>query len=504
MTEHMLSRCLALPKCTVEMFYTGAPLKEMKAWLGTGKERNGCIERNLQYHNQPGGGLGARLEYAFNTSFQQGYEKVVVLGCDIPGITTDIIRDTFAILDQRENRKHSIVLGPAEDGGYYLVAFHRDLWNTHATDWKRIFTDDGTIKWGSEHVRRQTIQVAEENKMKVVCLKQALSDVDEVEDLAVFERECGVVSTEHPLVSIVMPVLNERAALPVTLRNLVKQTKRTHATELIVVDGGSTDGTFDWLSQDDNLKAVGCVKRGDDTTPKGDSTEVAPLTVQVVQSEKGRGKQQNTGVKQAQGEFVFLLHADSVVPTNYDEVIRTTLLQNPHAALGAFSFAYDPQSMDETHILNKLRLNVVSWSTNRRCRWAQLPYGDQGLFFRSSMLKAIGGVPELTLFEDFELVTRLRDFCGFPSYKFVREETQPQLPNVRTLLGDVHNAWLRRNAKVARGVKRVVVVGPAIQTSARRWINRGIATTTLLNWVYVVCWTVGVPVKTLTAWYYGR
>lgn len=84
-------------------------------------------------HVQSGDGLGGRMLHAFSTSFATGAEKVVIIGSDCPEMTSDVIGKAFSALD-----KHDVVIGPAVDGGYYLLGmtaiqpdfFRNKLWST--------------------------------------------------------------------------------------------------------------------------------------------------------------------------------------------------------------------------------------------------------------------------------------------------------------------------------------------------------------------------------------
>jgi rSAM/selenodomain-associated transferase 1 len=115
---------------------------------------------------QAGNDLGERMNNAFADAFQAGYDKVIIIGTDCPGLNAELITDAFSLLD-----KHDIVIGPAEDGGYYLLGM------------KRLYSDlFKNIHWS-------TSIVFEETKKQCValsldfCLLPTLSDVDEEKDL---------------------------------------------------------------------------------------------------------------------------------------------------------------------------------------------------------------------------------------------------------------------------------------------------------------------------------
>jgi rSAM/selenodomain-associated transferase 1 len=96
---------------------------------------------SFEYYSQGSGNLGLRLERVFNFVFSKGGERVVALGTDAPTLPTDYINLAFDLLGSND-----VVLGPAVDGGYYLIGSRVDVGN--------LFRD---IPWGTEHVFEQTI-----------------------------------------------------------------------------------------------------------------------------------------------------------------------------------------------------------------------------------------------------------------------------------------------------------------------------------------------------------
>jgi rSAM/selenodomain-associated transferase 1 len=97
----------------------------VRAWLGGGAE----------YLPQAEADLGGRMEAAFRAAFASGHHRVVIIGSDLPGLTAGLLRDAFDLLES-----HPVVLGPARDGGYYLLGLttmlpdlFRDIpWSTGA------------------------------------------------------------------------------------------------------------------------------------------------------------------------------------------------------------------------------------------------------------------------------------------------------------------------------------------------------------------------------------
>ncbi len=200
--------------------------------------------------------------------------------------------------------------------------------------------------------------------------------------------------------SVIIPVLNEAAALPETIRRL---RDNPEVQEIIVVDGGSRDHTRDLAAQ------LGC---------------------RVLSSPPGRGTQMRAGAAVAAGDAILLLHADTWLP--------------PHAARAALDCLGDPRvagggfwkEFRERHPL----LLGSKWKCAARLHLAQRVMGDQGLFLRRALLEQIGGVPDVPLMEEFELCSRLRQ----------------------------HG--------------RIVLANAVVQTSARRFIERGVLRTYARMW----------------------
>jgi rSAM/selenodomain-associated transferase 1 len=115
---------------------------------------------------QEGDTLGLRMHHAFAEVLQAGYKRGVLVGTDIPGLTQSIIEKAFTELEQVD-----VVLGPAIDGGYYLIGLKQES--------KFLFE---SIKWGTSNVLEKTIQKIE-NKGKKYKLVKKLRDIDSLEDL---------------------------------------------------------------------------------------------------------------------------------------------------------------------------------------------------------------------------------------------------------------------------------------------------------------------------------
>lgn len=169
------------------------------------------------------------------------------------------------------------------------------------------------------------------------------------------------------LVSIVVPALNEETAIGPLLARL---RRLSGEFEVIVVDGGSTDGTAEAVQRS------GCT---------------------LLACERGRGRQQAAGARHARGEAFWFLHADSVPPADAVERI-VEALRDPAVAGGNFRLCFDGELRSARQLTA-----IYPW-----LRMLGLCYGDSGIFVRRSVYEAAGGFQPFALFEDVDLVRRIR------------------------------------------------------------------------------------------------
>jgi len=127
-------------------------------WLGTGP----------LYRPQRGRDLGRRMASGFRVAFEEGYQQAVLVGSDIPGLNGSLIEAAFAGL-----QSGAAVLGPARDGGYYLIGFSRETFLPEAFR---------GIPWGSREVLAKTVEILERHRRRVFLLPSR-RDVDTAEDL---------------------------------------------------------------------------------------------------------------------------------------------------------------------------------------------------------------------------------------------------------------------------------------------------------------------------------
>lgn len=219
-------------------------------------------------------------------------------------------------------------------------------------------------------------------------------------------------------ISVIIPTLNEADNLAATLLPL----QNLAGLEIIVADGGSSDATISIA------KAAGA---------------------RVITSRPGRSYQQNGGAAVASGEILLFLHADTLLPTKFAELLRASLNRDTVAA-GAFSLSIN---------MAGVAIKFIETMANCRAKLLQLPYGDQALFMTRENFIKTGGFPEIAIMEDFALVSKLR--------KMGRIETLPE----------------------------------TVSTSGRRWQKLGIFRTTLINQAIIIGYLLGRSPTSLANWY---
>jgi uncharacterized protein len=133
-------------------------------WLG----------ENYLYAPQNGSDLGERMKNAFKEAFAAGFSKAVIIGSDMPDLELSVLSEAFSALDSDD-----AVLGPAMDGGYYLIGFRQTCFLPKAFE---------SISWGTDSVFRDTVKILEKRRCSVNMLPD-LRDVDTIDDLrALFYR----------------------------------------------------------------------------------------------------------------------------------------------------------------------------------------------------------------------------------------------------------------------------------------------------------------------------
>jgi rSAM/selenodomain-associated transferase 2 len=222
-----------------------------------------------------------------------------------------------------------------------------------------------------------------------------------------------------PTISIIIPVFNEVLLLAAALSSL----PRTPDLEIILVDGGSTDGSREVAAGFPHIRRL--------TAPRG------------------RGAQLNAGARLARGELLLFLHIDTCLTPAHVEVLRRAV-RDPQVGAGAFEIRLTPPTPF---------LRLISWGANWRSRLLGLPYGDQALFVQRRLFVAMGGFAHRRP-EDLDLVIRLRRLTR------IRLFTPPVTSSGRR--------WLERgNLKTTGHHWLILIRHLAERWLTRRWPRRG-------------------------------
>ena len=139
-------------------FYPENALKGLREWLGP----------DYQYLPQKGEDLGQRMKHGFLQAFEMGFKEVLLIGSDIPDLPLEFIEEAFSSLEDKD-----VVIGPAYDGGYYLIGFKDKTFSP------QVFEG---MSWGSEAVFDETMRVLKQFNQKIHTLPY-LRDIDTIEDL---------------------------------------------------------------------------------------------------------------------------------------------------------------------------------------------------------------------------------------------------------------------------------------------------------------------------------
>lgn len=156
MAEQTVQQVRFLQQTAIEVWYVGGSQKLMQNWLGA----------DLTYTEQPAGDLGDRMCAAFRSSFARGYDAVMIVGTDCPDLTTAVLAEGFVGLQNQV-----LTIGPAIDGGYYLIGLQRLV--------PELFEG---IAWSTPTVLSETLKIIDRLQLKVLLLP-CLRDIDVPQDL---------------------------------------------------------------------------------------------------------------------------------------------------------------------------------------------------------------------------------------------------------------------------------------------------------------------------------
>ncbi len=220
--------------------------------------------------------------------------------------------------------------------------------------------------------------------------------------------------------SVIIPVLNEEDRVGDLVTRVGKGIRA--GDEVLVVDGGSTDGS---------VAAAGAAG------------------ARVLPAPRGRGRQMAAGAEEATGEVLLFLHADTRLPPAFRAAIKQ-VLDDVDVGWGRFDLGFDEGGR---------LLALIAALINARSRLMRSATGDQAIFVRRDVYGRVGGFLEPHLFEDVDLVRRLRR------------------------------------------VSRMGVPRGCVTTSARRWRKEGVWRTTVRMWALKSAYLCGVPARRLARYY---
>lgn len=178
-------------------------------------------------------------------------------------------------------------------------------------------------------------------------------------------RPPSVTRSGPHTIAVVIPALEESVTICAAVRS------SADADDVLVVDGGSRDGTAG-LARDAGAR--------------------------VASAPRGRASQMNAGVRETSAEWLLFLHADTVLPSGWREHVES-LLSDTRVSCGAFRFGVGG---------TRVRDRIICAVGGARAALTCTPYGDQALFMRRSDFERVGGFPDQPIMEDWELVRRLR------------------------------------------------------------------------------------------------
>jgi rSAM/selenodomain-associated transferase 2 len=217
-------------------------------------------------------------------------------------------------------------------------------------------------------------------------------------------------------IAVVIPALDESGEIGGAI-----ESASAPGVEIVVVDGGSRDDT---------------------------ASVAGAAGARVIASDPGRALQLQAGARATTGEGVLFLHADTRLPAGWAKALCDALSDSRFSG-GAFGLRFEGPEPS---------LRVLEWGIRIRLALFALPYGDQAIFVRRSVLEAMGGVPQAAWMEDLDLVRELK----------------------------------------LRG--RLALLPMSVTTSARRYQQAGLARTALTHGLAVLGWRLGVDRARLSRW----
>ncbi len=335
--------------------------------------------------DQGEGDLGERMERCLRRGAER-HPWIILIGSDSPGLPRDHLKRAISLLSNGATS----VLGPAEDGGFYLLGVSSAAlrragtsllsslpWSTSTTLAEttvrltaRGLTPELLEPWFDVDELADAARLGTLVREGRVYAPKTKAILDEICIGGADHRDATRARVEAPRVSVVVPVLNEAHRIA----RRIEELNQFDFFETIVVDGGSTDDSRERVARHPHIR--------------------------LLRTPPGRARQMNAGAALARGEVLLFLHADTQLPSDAATHIDRAMSE-PKVVAGAFrTWTIDDQNPDRSPWW--LHLADV------RSRYTGLPYGDQALFVRRTTFEALGGFPDIPLMEDLEMSIRLR------------------------------------------------------------------------------------------------
>lgn len=350
---------------------------------------------------QQGAHLGERMDRAIQHCLSTGYDQVVLVGTDIADLGHSDFEEAFQALDQGFT-----VLNPASDGGFYLIAVARPCPSALAPR-----------EWGTADVFQRTRDLLLKLDFKVLAQRER-RDIDRAEDVHYLSGQPFF----HDRISVIIPTRKSIDSLLPLLKDLDAR-----------------------LWPDDEI----IISRHKDSSSSARQIETSSR-VRLVDSPLGRGLQLNHGAREANGNLLWFLHDDSILPDQFSYCIRKIAAAS-HYSLGCFLLGFQPTTPT---------MEIIAGWANLRTRCLGLPYGDQGLFCRSDVFNRVGGYQKRYLMEDVDFVRRTRK------------------------------------------TGKLFLVNERLYTSPKRYLAEGILRASIRNHLTMLLYLMGVSERKLRSFYY--
>lgn len=398
---------------------------------------------------QHGRHLGERMQRALEHILAAGHRHVVLVGSDLADLQTADFVNAFQSVAEGY-----AVLGPALDGGFYLLGIDRPCPSVFAPD-----------RWGGPEVFRRTEQLLLNAGFKVRT-GPARKDIDRPEDLDFLsslpdmrERLSVIIPTRKPIEELAPLLKIVSAGLWPDDEIIVSSSARQSLSNNEQMSARGRQSRTHPLPPPFRPKPESAILRrpccptgaAAATTESATTSSTTDRRLRQVYSPAGRGVQMNRGAEAACGGLYWFLHDDSIPPSQFAYHIRKLLLL-PDKSLGCFLAAFFPS----TRALDL----IAGWATLRTV-YCGRPYGDQGLFCRAETFDHLGGFHKAFLMEDVDFVSRARRLGG------------------------------------------LLIVREKLFTSAARYLSRGVLRASLHNHLTMLSYLAGVDDRKLYTRYYG-